>query len=127
MLISNCFPKHRKPAATSNLDVLNACIYILENGCKWRDLPKEYGNWHTIYTRLARWEKKGVLQRAFLMLQEHGVIEINVTIASHGSASVKNRPARTGALKKAVTNLPGGRTAAGTQKFAWLPHLTGAS
>ncbi|MDR1703844.1 MAG: transposase [Clostridiales bacterium] len=24
---------------------INALLYICENGCKWRKLPKEYGNW----------------------------------------------------------------------------------
>ena len=124
-LISGCFPKHRKPAETSNLEVLNACIYVLENGCKWRGLPKEYGNWHTIYTRLARWSKSGVLQHAFLMLQEKGVIEIEVTIVSLDSTSIKVHPDGMGALKKEVDNPSGNRVAAGTQKFIWSPQLTG--
>ncbi len=25
-------------------------LYILRTGISWRDLPEEYGNWHTIYT-----------------------------------------------------------------------------
>lgn len=124
-LISSCFPKHRKPAQTSNLEVLNACIYVLENGCRWRGLPKEYGNWHTIYTRLARWAKSGVLQKVFLMLQEIGAIEIHVTIVSLDSTSIKVHPDGMGALKKAETNPSGSRAAAGTQKFIWSPHLTG--
>jgi len=24
----------------------------VENGCKWRDLPKEYGDWHIIYVQV---------------------------------------------------------------------------
>jgi transposase len=35
--------------------LLDALLYIAENGCKWRRLPKEFGNWHTIYMRLRRW------------------------------------------------------------------------
>jgi transposase len=31
---------------------LNAVLYVMENGCKWRRLPEQLGNWHTIYTRL---------------------------------------------------------------------------
>ena len=124
-LISRCFPRHRKPAEISNLEVLNACIYVLENGCKWRGLPKEYGNWHTIYTRLARWAKSGVLQKAFLMLQENCAIEIKVTIVSLDSTSIKVHPDGMGALKKVDANLSGSRAAVGTQNFIWAPHLTG--
>ncbi|WP_425597238.1 transposase, partial [Synergistes jonesii] len=31
--------------------LINAILYVTENGCKWRALPKSYGNWHTIYVR----------------------------------------------------------------------------
>ena len=56
--IAECFPKQRRPAKISNLDVLNAVLYVVENGCKWRSLPKEYGDWHVIYVRINRWAKK---------------------------------------------------------------------
>ena len=32
-----------------NLTFLNAILYVLENGCKWRALPKGFGYWSTIY------------------------------------------------------------------------------
>ena len=122
-LIAECFPKHRKPAEISNLEVLNACIYVLENGCKWRGLPKEYGNWHTIYTRLARWAKSGVLQRVFLRLQEKGIMKINVSIISLDSTSIKVHPDGTGALKNTESKQLGNPAEDGTQKFIWSPHL----
>jgi alpha-ketoglutarate-dependent taurine dioxygenase len=34
---------------------------VAENGCEWRGLPKRFGNGHTIYTRMNRWAKAGVL------------------------------------------------------------------
>jgi len=47
----------------TNLQLLNALLYVAEQGCKWRSLPERYGNWHTIYTRMNRWSKGGVLAR----------------------------------------------------------------
>lgn len=67
--IKDCFPRHRKPAKVSNLDVLNAVLHIVENEYKWRSLPKERGDWHVIYVRVNRWVKKGVLQAIFARLQ----------------------------------------------------------
>jgi transposase len=64
--------KEWKPAKISNMDVLNAALYVVENGCKRRSLPKEYGDWHVIYVRINRWAKKGVLGRVFLRLQHWG-------------------------------------------------------
>ena len=54
--IAERFSKQRKPARISNLDVLNAALYVMENECKWRSLPKEYKDWHVIYVRINRWK-----------------------------------------------------------------------
>jgi transposase len=38
--------------SVSNLQVVNAILYVAEHGCKWRGLPKRFGNWHAIHARL---------------------------------------------------------------------------
>ena len=48
---------------SATFNVVNAILFVAENGCKWRSLPKRFGNWHTIYTRMNRWAKAGVLDR----------------------------------------------------------------
>ncbi|MDY6833253.1 MAG: transposase, partial [Chloroflexota bacterium] len=48
------FPTQRGNVKSENLQVLNAILYVAENGCKWRGLPKRFGKWHTIYTRMNR-------------------------------------------------------------------------
>ena len=121
--IKECFPKHRKPAKISNLDVLNAVLYVVENGCKWRSLPKEYGDWHVIYVRINRWAKNGVLQAAFLRLQQMGIIQIQVNVVSLDSTCIKVHPDGMGALKKVARSPLGGHGADGTPNFIWSPHL----
>ena len=121
--IKEWFPKHRKPAKISNLDVLNAVLYIVENGCKWRSLPKEYGDWHVIYVRVNRWAKKGVLQAVFLRLQQLGIIQIQVNVISLDSTCIKVHPDGMGALKKRGLNPSGKHGADGTPNFIWSPHL----
>ena len=69
-------------AETSNLDVLNAVLYVMENGRKGRSLPKEYGDWHVTYVRINRWAKKGVWEKAFLRSQQLGIIQIQVNVVS---------------------------------------------
>ena len=122
--IKEAFPTARRKAEISNLDVLNAVLYMLENGCKWRSLPKEYGNWNTIYVRLRRWTKKGVLQRAFMLLQEKNIIQISVQVISLDSTSIKVHPDGTGALKNTENKQWVNQEVAGTPNFIWLPHLT---
>ncbi len=69
-VIEHCLPRQRGNVSMSNLNVLNAILYVAEHGCKWRGLPKRFGNWHTIYTRMNRWSKLGVLDRVFEQLQQ---------------------------------------------------------
>ena len=45
-------PVQRGNVSMSNLQVLDAILYVAEHGCKWRGLPARFGNWHTIYTRI---------------------------------------------------------------------------
>lgn len=45
---------------TPHLQVLDAWLYVLYEGCTWRGLAREFGNWHTIYVRLNRRAKAGV-------------------------------------------------------------------
>ena len=123
--IKEAFPKQRRQAEISNMDVLNAALYLLENGCKWRSLPKEYGNWNTIYVRLRRWSRKGVLQKAFLLLQEKRIIQISVKIVSLDSTSIKVHPDGTGALKNTENRQSENQGAHAIPSFIWLPHPIG--
>jgi transposase len=68
--IAECLPLQRGNVRVNNLDVLNAILYVAEQGCKWRGLPKRFGNWHTIYTRMNRWSESGVMDRVFERLQQ---------------------------------------------------------
>ena len=77
-LLRPYMPVQRGNVRISNLDVINAVLYAAENGCKWRALPKAFGNWQTIYTRLRRWTERGVLDQLFQALQAHQLIRLKV-------------------------------------------------
>lgn len=40
--------------------VLNAILYLIIQGCKWRDLPGDFPNWQTVYTYFRNWKRDGV-------------------------------------------------------------------
>jgi len=105
------------------LQVLNAILFVAEHGCKWRGLPKRFGNWHTIYTRMNRWSKAGVLDRVFEQLQQSQVVRIKIEAVSLDSTSIKVHPDGTGALKKAARSPSASRAAAGPPRFIWLPRM----
>lgn len=111
--IEHCLPVQRGNVSLTNLQVLNAILYVAENGCKWRGLPRRFGNWHTIYTRMSRWAKAGVLDKAFEQLQRAQVVQIKIEAVSLDSTSVKVHPDGTGARKKTVRRLSASPVVAG--------------
>ena len=122
--IAMCLLPARGNVRLSNLAVLNVILYVLENGCKWRSLPKSYGPWHTIYTRMNRWAKSGVLDRAFEKLCEENLLDLPEVMLSMDSTSIKVHSDGTGALKKPVPNLSESPEEEGQPKYIWLPRVT---
>ncbi len=121
--IEHCLPTQRGNVSLSNLNVLNAILYVAEHGCKWRGLPKRFGNWHTIYTRMNRWSKSGVMDRVFEELQQSQVVRIKIEAVSLDSTSIKVHPDGTGALKKTAHRQLESPEADGTPRFIWLPRM----
>jgi transposase len=98
--IADCLPRQRGNVSMTNLRLLNALLHVTEQGCKWRGLPKHFGNWHTIYTRMNRWSKAGVLDRVFARLQAEQILQIRIAGVCLDSTTIKVHPDGTGALKK---------------------------
>jgi transposase len=121
--IADCLPRQRGNVTQDNFKVLNALLYMLDNGCKWRALPKEYGNWHSVYTRMNRWSKNGVLSRVFERLQRECLMHVLIEAMALDSASVRVHPDGTGALKKTARNPSGGPAGDARPKFIWFPRV----
>jgi transposase len=43
--------------------ILNGILYLLDNGVKWRSLPKEYPRWQSVYYYFRKWSKDATLQK----------------------------------------------------------------
>jgi transposase len=121
--IKDDLPVQRGNVRLSNLQVLNAILYVAEQGCKWRGLPKRFGPWHTIYMRMNRWAKNGVLDRVFEKLQQQQIVRIKIEALALDSTSVKVHPDGTGALKKTDPKPLENPAAGGTPRFIWLPRM----
>lgn len=48
-----------------NRRFVEAVLWVGRNGGKWRCLPKEYGNWNSIFKRFKRWAKRDIWQMIF--------------------------------------------------------------
>ena len=93
-------PKPRGNFVVEHLKVLNAILYVAENGCKWRALPRRYGHWNTVYRRFRRWAESGVLSQVMEVLQNEALSDADFSVLSLDSTFVKASPCAAGALKK---------------------------
>lgn len=61
VLIEPFMPQRKKegrPPANQR-EVLNAILYVLENGIKWRALPHDFPAWQTVYKYFLAWTRDG--------------------------------------------------------------------
>ena len=123
--IAPYLPVPRGNVRISNLQVLNAILYVAEHGCTWRGLPRRFGRWHTVYTRMHRWSKHGVLDRVFAHLQREQILRLKLEAVALASTSVKVHPDGTGARKKTDRQPSASPAVAGPPKFIWLPRMPG--
>jgi transposase len=123
--VAHLLPVQRGNVTVDNFMVLNAILHVAEHGCKWRGLPERFGNWHTVYTRMNRWSKSGVLERVFAELQSSHVIRVRIEAVSLDSTIVKVHPDGTGALKKRALKPLESRVEAGRPRFIWSPRIPG--
>ena len=90
--LEGLMPIARKPAKISNYEFMCAMLYIIENGCKWRALPKKYGNWHTIYMRFSRWSKNGTISKILEAMKKQKLLNEENYILFIDSTSIKVSP-----------------------------------
>ena len=121
--IESYFPKQRGNVSVSNLQVLNAILYVLEHGCTWRALPARFGKWHTVYTRMNRWAKNGVLDRVFAGLQDEQILKVDFEVVSSDSMIAGLHPGGKGALEEPAPGPSAGPGEDGRPKFIWLPQM----
>jgi transposase len=113
--IEKLLPRQRGNVKVENRSLLNALIYRCENGCSWRALPQSFGPWHTIYVRIDRRAKNGVLERVYAALAAQGSKDLQVY--SLASTSVKVHPDAHGARKKTAGRRQASHVAGGTRRF----------
>jgi transposase len=62
----------RGPAITFKRRTVNGILWVLRIGAPWRDFPKRYGNWNSVFVRFNRWSKLGVWGAVFEILASLG-------------------------------------------------------
>ena len=100
------FPRSHGVPRVDDHRVVSGIVFVIRNGLRWRDAPKEYGPHKTLYNRFIRWSRMGVFDRIFASL-----------------ASQRGKPDR---LIIDATHLKAHRTAASLFKKGLFPVVSGA-
>jgi transposase len=95
--------------------VISGILHVLKTGCRWRDVPSEYGPAATVYNRYIRWSRRGLWQRLFKKVAASGPVPQELLIdSSHvkahrsaagakGGSGTKRSDARAaGALRRSI-------------------------
>ena len=72
-LIDYCFPKPSRkgrPRRHSFRELLNAIFYLVKTGCQWRNLPKDFAPWGTVYHYFRVWKKNGIWEAIHTCLRQ---------------------------------------------------------
>lgn len=109
-LIEPYLPRQRGNVQLQNIAIINAILWLAENDCKWSALPSRFGKWHSVYARVNRWSKAGVLDRVFEQMQRLQLIRLRVEIVSPVNGG---KPSPMPSLYM-TSELP---------KFAWVPRI----
>lgn len=78
---------------------IEAVLWWRRTGVPWRDLPGEFGPWHTVFNRFDRWSKSGKWTRLFAALQsdiddEWHSLDSRINRAHQHAAGGKGGPIR---------------------------------
>lgn len=56
--------------AQDNRLFVNAVLWIARTGVPWRDLPRRFGHWNSVFQRFNRWCQRGVWDRILKAWQD---------------------------------------------------------
>src|SRR5258706_2239135 len=83
---------------------IEGIVYILITGCRWQDLPREYGAPTTVWWRLKRWGEEGVWERlwraALVVLDRQGQLDWSMAFLDGSFAPAKKGGDQVGLTKK---------------------------
>ena len=70
--IERYFPLSHGMARVGDRRIVSAIVFVIKNGLRWRDAPRDYGPHKTIYNRFVRRSRLGVFNKIFAELARKG-------------------------------------------------------
>ncbi|WP_197289873.1 IS5 family transposase [Saccharothrix sp. NRRL B-16348] len=96
--------------------IVDANLYVVDNGIKWRALPADFPPWPTVYKRFAAWEKVGASQRLLDALRDR-VRLAKGRVAAPSAAVMDSQSVRAAAtVDRAIRGWDGGKKVQGRKR-----------
>jgi len=111
---ASCIGKGRPPAVT-RCEAFCGIPYILRTGVPWRDLPGEYGEWHTVCDRFNRGNARGPWNKVLATLQREAGLGFDEVIID----STTMKAHRHGGGQKGGFRARGRRAPGQARRCAW--------
>jgi Putative transposase of IS4/5 family (DUF4096) len=113
LMVSPVHGDYRRYQAETPLIALSrfprpALLWIARTGSPWRDLPKQFGKWNSVFVRYRDWGKAGVFKHLFEAASDEPDMEyamVDATIVKvhrHGQGAKGGRKIRRSASPRAV-------------------------
>src|SRR5215475_5673172 len=97
-------PAHTGRPGANDRRTIEGVLYILITGCRWQDLPREYGAPTTVWRRLRRWSEDGIWERiwhsALSRLDEQGKLDWSMAFLDGSFAPAKKGGEKVGLTRK---------------------------
>ena len=82
-----------------NRMMVNGMLWMNHSGAQWRQLPKRYGPWQSVYARFAKWRDEGIWEKIFTALSQDADMEnlsidstcVKVHESSNGGEKTENK------------------------------------
>ncbi len=90
-----------------NRGFVEGVLWIARTGSPWRDLPKEFGAWNSVYQRFARWSNNDIWHKVFEELAkdadfEEVFLDSTIVRAHQHAAGAPKKKARKRSAGRAV-------------------------
>lgn len=111
-----------RPREVSMWEVINAILYLLTQGCTWRNLPGDFPAWQTVYTYFRNWRKDGTWIQIHDKLRAWTRIEMDRHV-SPSEAIIDSQSVKSAAMVSQAVGFDNAKSIKGRKRFLSVDTL----